>query len=155
MDATPCAGCGLVVPGGTEGCREILTALGVRAWQDVRVARGHWIVVDAYALQHPVAFCASAKSLAAHLTGLCAGLEHPDDETLRPALQRWLNGPSPVTRPDLPAGRGTLTIADVDAAVDTPDYEGVVDAWARDVWAAYAPLQSLAREWIAGVLASS
>jgi hypothetical protein len=143
----------LLVEGGTEGCREIFTALGVRAWEDARIGRFHWIVVDAYALQHPDEFCASAKSLAAHLMGLCAGLEHADDPTLRPALQRWLNGMSPVTKPDLPDFRGSLTIADVQAAADPSEYELVVDAWTRDVWAAYALLQTLAREWIAGVLA--
>jgi hypothetical protein len=145
----------LLVEGGTQGCREIFTTLGVRAWEDARIGRLHWIVVDAYALQHPDEFCASAKSCAAHLTGLCAGLEHAEDPALRPALQRWLNGRSPVTKPDLPGARGSLTIADVQASVDPSDYERVVDAWTRDVWAAYAPLQPLAREWIAGVLASA
>ncbi len=155
MAASRCTGCGLLVEGGAEGCREIFAALGVRAWEDVRIGRLHWILVDAYALQHPDPFCISAKSLAAHLTGLCAGLEHADDPTVRPRLQRWINGSSPVTKPELPEFRGTLTIADVQAAGDSADYERVVGAWTQDVWAAYAPLQALAREWIAGVLASA
>lgn len=154
MAPSRCTGCGLLVEGRTAGCREIFTALGVRAWEDARIGRLHWISVDAYALQHPDEFCASAKSFAAHLTGLCAALEHADDPTLRPALQRWLNGGSPVTKPDLPDVRGSLTIAGVQAAAETSDYERVVEAWTRDVWAAYAPLQALAREWIAGCRAS-
>jgi hypothetical protein len=120
----------------------------------VRIARFHWIVVDAYALQHPDAYCRSAKSLAAHLTGLCAGLEHPDNPLLRRALQRWLNGASPVAKPELPAFRGSRTIADL-SAVDVAHYAAVVDAWTTDVWAAYAPLQGLARGWIERVIAAS
>jgi hypothetical protein len=152
MDTSRCAGCGLLVAGGTEGCREIFTAVGVRAWEDTRVARLHWIVVDAYALQHPDAYCRSAKSLAAHLTGMSAGLEHAGDPKVRATVQRWLNGTSPVTKPELPDFRGTLTIGDVQAAADPADYERIVDAWTRDVWAAYAPLHALAREWIAAAL---
>jgi hypothetical protein len=153
MAPSRCTGCGLLVEGGTQGCREIFTGLGVRAWEDARIGRLQWILVDAYALQHPDEFCASAKSFAAHLTGLCAGLEHADDPTLRPVLQRWLNGRSPVTKPELPDVRGSLTVADVHAAAGSSEYERVVDAWTRDVWTAYAPFQALAREWIAGVLA--
>jgi hypothetical protein len=155
MSVSRCSGCGLLAVGGSLGCQEIFGAMGIRAWEDSRIARLHWIVVDAYALQHPDPYCRSPKSLAAHLTGLCAGLEHADNETLRPALQRWLSGRSPVSKPELPDFRGTLTIADVQEAADSADYERVVNAWTHDVWTAYAALQPLAREWISGVLASA
>jgi hypothetical protein len=155
MVASRCTGCGVLVENGTQGCRDIFNALGIRAWEDPRIGRFHWTLVDAYALQHPDEFCASAKSLAAHLAGLCAGLEHAGNASLRPALQRWLNGRSPVAKPELPEFRGSLTIADVAAAATDPDsYERVVDAWAGVVWAAYAPSQALAREWVDGVLAA-
>lgn len=155
MAVSRCTGCGLLVTGGDRACQEIFTSVGVRAWDEVRVARLHWIIVDAYALQHPDAYCRSAKSLAAHLTGLCAGLEHAEDPTVRPALQRWLNGASPVPKPDLPELRGTLTIGDVTAATDPAMYERLVGRWTRDVWAAYAQLQPLAREWISGAIRSA
>ena len=104
------------------------------------------LTVDVYCLQHPDRYCVSAKSLAAHLTGLAWWVEHgPDERGLR-ALQRALDGPVELVKPAIPSERGSLTIADVTAALD---YSPAVEAWARTTWDAYAPLHETARAWIA------
>lgn len=66
-----CSGCGLVVRGGTAGCQAIMDDLLARDFSNVAYFRVHRMMVDTYCLQHPERYCVSAKSLAAHLTGLC------------------------------------------------------------------------------------
>jgi len=102
------------------------------------------LTIDIYCLQHPDDYCVSAKSLAAHLTGLCWALEHGGDEWGLRALQRWLNT-ARLDKPPIPEHRGELTIADVSSA---SDYLGAQNRWARSTWAAYADLHDLARGWI-------
>lgn len=89
-----CASCGLVVAGGTEGCQRLFETIGLREYEDMRLARYHRIVVDVYALQHPGRYGRSAKSFAAHLTGLCAWLENEtNSRSVNALVQRWLSGP--------------------------------------------------------------
>ena len=61
------------------------------------------------------------------------------------ALQRWLNGPVALVKPELPARVGETTVADVAGATDL---EAATRAWAGSVWAAYADLHPLARRWV-------
>src|SRR5437016_8046358 len=82
-ESRACASCGLVVARGTEGCQRLFEAIGLREYENMRFARYHRIVVDVYALQHPDRYGRSAKSFAAHLTGLSAWLE---DETSAPSV---------------------------------------------------------------------
>ncbi|MDP9251421.1 MAG: DUF5946 family protein [Chloroflexota bacterium] len=85
-----CAGCGVAVDGGTEGCQRLFESIGLHEYEDMRFARHHRIVVDVYAMQHPDRYGRSAKSFAAHLTGLCAWLEDEDDPIrYGGALRRW------------------------------------------------------------------
>ncbi len=149
-ESEACASCGLVVAGGTEGCQRLFEAIGLREYEDMRFARHHRIVVDVYALQHPDRYGRSAKSFAAHLTGLSAWLE---DETSAPsvnaAVQRWLSGPSPIEKPQLPARYGAVTIGELVGAEDPVRYGEVLRRWARTTWDAYGALHGTAREWIA------
>jgi hypothetical protein len=151
-----CSSCGLAVAGGIEGCQRLFESIGLREYEDVRFARYHRIVVDVYAMQHPDRYGRSAKSFAAHLTGLCAWLE---DETTamvtNAAVQRWLNGPSPIVKPELPPTYGAITIREL---VDTDDpvrYRELLLRWARSTWDAYASLHATARAWIATSLAQA
>jgi hypothetical protein len=144
-----CDGCGLLVAGGTAGCQSVFEELGARDYLDVRFGRHHRVVVDVYSLQHPDRYCASAKSLMAHLTGLCAWIDHPGHPALLRALQQALNGAVVLRKPDLPSDRGFLTIAGVRDAREPGAYEQAVDRWARSTWAAYAPLHALARAFVA------
>jgi len=136
------------VPGGATGCQAVFDELTLREHGDYRYARFHNDVVDNYCLQHPDGYCASAKSLAAHLMGLCGALERGGDLEVRRAMQRWLNGPSPVAKPAVPDARGTVTILDVRAAEDPIAFAEAVRRWSLSTWEAYASLQPLARRWI-------
>jgi hypothetical protein len=114
---TTCSGCGLAVPGGTPACRAIFDAYIAGEWNNPISYRYHRMFVDTYCLQHPDQFCASAKSLAAHLTGLCAAFEHKSHPSVLNAVNRWLSGNPSLTKPELPSFRGALTIAVVQAKV--------------------------------------
>ena len=147
-----CEGCGLLVTGGTAGCQAIFEAVGLRQLSDYRYARWHRLIVDAYAMQHPDRYGRSARSFAAHLTGLCAAMEYPDHPTLLRSLQRWLSGPRKLVRPEPAAFRGSLTIADLDAQADPESFNRVAQEWARNTWEAYRELQPIARAWVRSVL---
>jgi hypothetical protein len=149
VQAERCDGCDLTVDGGTDGCQALFDDESVREYGNVAFAGRRRLVVDTYALQHPVRYCRSAISLAAHLTGVCVALEHRAREAmLNDAVQRWLSRRPELDKPPLPAERGTLTIADVIAATNAVDHRAIVERWARGTWAAYADLQPLARAWV-------
>ena len=145
-----CTSCGLAVAGGTDGCQRLFESIGLREYEDMRFARYHRIVVDVYAMQHPDRYGRSAKSFAAHLTGLCAWVEDEEGaQAANAAVQRWLSGPSPVVRPTPPPRYGTLTIGDLVDEVDPARYGEALRKWARVTWDAYASLHAIARTWIA------
>jgi hypothetical protein len=101
-------------------------------------------------MQHPDRYGRSAKSFAAHLTGLCAWLENEERApSVNAAVQRWLSGPSPIVKPPLPTGYGELTIRDLVDAVDPVRYGDALRRWARATWDAYASLHPIARTWVA------
>lgn len=106
------------------------------------------LTVDVYCLQHPDQYCVSAKSLAAHLTGVGWALERGGGEWGLRALQQWLERGAKLDKPALPERRGELTIADVSGATGTDAYLSALDRWARSTWAAYVDLQRIARRWI-------
>lgn len=144
-----CAGCGLRVAGGTAGCQALMDELLARDFSDVTYFRVHRLMVDTYALQHPERYCASAKSLAAHLTGLCWLVERGGSRAVgSEPLRRWLDGRVDLDKPEVPAPRGDLTIADVRSEPDAESYAAAVDRWARATWEAYASLHGLAHDWI-------
>jgi hypothetical protein len=111
------------------------------------------MIVDTYALQHPDEFCASAQSLVAHLTGLCAALEHPDHPNLLRVLLAWLDDRPVPDKPPIPRARGRVTIVDTYQADGAEAVRRAADRWARAVWEAYAPLHARARAWVAEALA--
>jgi hypothetical protein len=106
------------------------------------------MAVDAYCLQH-APYIESAKSLAAHLCGLCITFENGNDaESLR-RLQQWLSGDLKMAKPALPLFRGSVTIRDVYGIDDPAEFGRAVETWARSVWEAYRNLQPQARKWLA------
>jgi hypothetical protein len=98
--------------------------------------------------KHPERYCVSAKSLAAHLTGLCWALEYSGHLSGLKALQRWLDGRARIDKPELPAFRGALTVADVIGATNPEERAAAIGRWARTTWEAYSDLQALARRWV-------
>ena len=147
-----CDGCSLVVEGGTDGCQALFDDESVREYGDIAFAGRRRLVVDAYAMQHPARYCRSATSFAAHLSGLCIAIEYRARETeLNDAVQRWLSRRPQLDRPDPPASRGPLTIADVLAATTVNEHRAVVERWARGTWTAYAELHEIARAWVRAI----
>jgi hypothetical protein len=105
------------------------------------------MAVDAYCLQHS-SYVASAKSLAAHLCGLCIAFEHGNTTAEFRQLQRWLSTNPKIEKPALPARRGEITIGAVYGISDPTHFGAAVKSWARAVWDAYRDLQPLARGWL-------
>ena len=145
-----CIGCGLVIEQGTAGCRARFDSLLARDFGNALYFRMHRKMVDTYALQHPDDFCASAKSLAAHLAGLSWFIDNPAaSAAIGPdALHKWLSGRKDLGRPELPTFRGTVTIGDIDMDSDPVEYGRAIDRWARSTWDAYSPLHATARDWL-------
>lgn len=145
-----CSSCGVVVAGGTEGCQRLFESIGLREYEDMRFGRYHRIVVDVYAMQHPDRYGRSAKSFAAHLTGLCAWVEdEASAQAANAAVQRWLGGPSPIEKPAVPRGYGALTIRELVDTIEPVQYGEALRRWALSTWDAYALLHVIARAWIA------
>lgn len=141
-----CEGCGLEIANGTDGCQELFDTFRVRELNELASGyRSTRLTIDVYSLQHPERYCVSAKSLAAHLTGVAWALDHGGGERGLQVLQR-------CAKPPLPAERGQLTIAGLAAASDPDDYMVRLDRWARSVWEAYAPLHQMASDWIAAAV---
>ena len=150
MTTDICDECGGRIEGGREGCLVQFRQYTARDFSGALFFRTHRLSVDCYALQHPEQFCVSAKSLAAHLGGLCAILEYgASPATGSPGLHTWLsdNG-TRLSKPQLPANKGALTLADLPGTDDAAVWEKALRKWAQEVWAAYEPLQPLARQWV-------
>lgn len=146
MENEACPSCGARL-GGRTGCQATFDELSADAWTSRTLAGVHNLRVDAYAMQHPAEYCQSAKSYAAHLVGLCCGVEHEGDQKLYWAIPEWLDGAASVKKPREISGRGMLTIADTLTARED-DHPELVRRWARDVWGAYAAQHDLAHEWL-------
>jgi hypothetical protein len=140
--------CGLLADG-ESNCHTMRDELLARDYEQVVYWRYHRIAVDAYCLQHPADYCASTKSLAAHLCGLCVAFERGNDEATLRGVQQWLSLNPQLPKPELPKCRGELTIANVHGISDPFEYGRAVDRWARSVWDAYSSLHAVAREWLA------
>jgi len=151
-----CSECGVGAPGGDSGCEAIFHEILARDFSDVRFGRVHRLMVDAYALQHPGRYGASAKSLAAHLLGLGWSVERGGGDAVPvEAIRRWLDGAPKIERLEPPKFRGERTIVDARAAEDADAYARVVRDWARSVWAAYERWQPVARDWMDRAAASA
>ncbi|MBL8983601.1 MAG: hypothetical protein JNL26_15550 [Gemmatimonadetes bacterium] len=137
-----CPDCGARVDGGRQGCQDLWDTMAYSA----TVLPGP--AFDAYCMQHLERYCRSAKSYAAHLTRLCAGIEHDGDPRVFRALQRWLDGRVELVKPPILAHLGALTIADVRDA-GSPEAQALrATEWVMSVWEAYRSQHELARQWI-------
>jgi hypothetical protein len=144
-----CGGCGFVVPGGTAGCQSVMDELSATHFSEVTYFGVHRLFVDTYCLQHPDRYCASFKSLAAHLAHLCWSLEHQGSPAIpSEAIRHWVERHPYLEKPVLPTHRGVLTIADVARAADPSAHHRAVQEWARATWEAYADLQSVGRNCV-------
>ncbi len=142
-----CLECG--VPGDRSSCQRLFDEILAREFGDFRYGRTHRLTVDAYSLQHPGEYMRSAKSYAAHLTGMYAAIAGTSREA-NPIVQQWLSGPVTLVRQaEPPPGlRGTLTVAHAHTAVDPDDHVRRVREWADSVWEAWREHHALARNWV-------
>ena len=148
MNDDRCPECGAAVSGGQAACQALLEEVAARAYADLRYAAYYNLAFDAYCMQHIEPYCHSAKSYAAHLTRLCCGLEYAGDPKIYAAIQRWLNGQVDLEKPTVLSFRGHITVVEVHAAREMEEYIRLVQAWARDVWDAYASQHEFARQWL-------
>lgn len=143
-----CPECGLRTPVGETDCAGLRDLLFARDFEQPGLYwLYHRLSVDSYCVQHSP-YVRSAKSLAAHLCGLCVALERGNDQTLLSGIHRWLSSNPRLERPDLPVSRGELTIAHLSGIEDPALYGRAVDEWARSAWEAYRALHQFAREWL-------
>ena len=142
----PCPSCGAPL-GGRAGCQTTFDALTAASWGSPARGAVRGLLVDAYCMQHPEDYCRSAKSYAAHLAGLCCGVEAGGDPRRYWAVARWLDGARELAKPAVPGARGTMTVADA-WAMEELVYAAHVRAWAGAVWAAYSSQHELARTWL-------
>jgi uncharacterized protein DUF5946 len=143
-----------MISGGTTACRVLFDRLALPVPGDNLWLPWRRLIVDTYALQHPDPFCVSATSLAAHLTGLAWIIDHPRDAAAgSEQLRRWLNGKPQLVKPPLPASFGDVRIDAVVESHAPADIAAAVGRWSAATWQAYAPLHTIAREWIAQALA--
>ena len=145
-DGAPCPDCGALL-GGRVGCDAAFHELGARAASDARFSYRRRAIVDAYCLQHP-AYVLSVKSLAAHLCGLCAATERPEDPRAERAIWSAFRVPPNAVKPPLPSVCTSITVAHVHRT-STPDaFRAVADTWIAEVWAAWREHHALARRWL-------
>jgi hypothetical protein len=147
-----CQSCGTQTDSQAMSCQDMWDHLLAADFSNYRRARLHRRAVDVYSLQHPDPYCRSAKSFAAHLTGLCCAIEHGGRPSVNVAVQRWLSRGADIEKPELPADRGALTISHVIGIDDHGEYERRLDEWCNAVWTAYREHHALARRWIAQAL---
>jgi hypothetical protein len=156
-----CPGCGLRLEhhdgpthayvGASPACWELYRRLTSPPFACERGSRLRRLVEDAYAVQHPgVPHRRSLQSVAVHLMGLCVLFERDGEQRrLMPVLGRM---PARRTMPlhwlAPPEHNGTLTVADVLAAESEDGYSAGVEAWAADVWAAWASHHATVRGWL-------
>ncbi|HXP87751.1 MAG TPA: DUF5946 family protein [Bryobacteraceae bacterium] len=144
-----CGECGLRSLPDAPDCAALRDAVFARDFEQPALYwRHHRLAVDTYCVQHS-SYVKSAKSLAAHLCGLCVALEHGNDPVLLQQNYLWLNAGVDLRKPALPDFRGRLTIADVCGIDDPSEYGRAVEAWAKSAWDAYRDSQPIAREWLA------
>jgi len=110
MNST-CTECSALVPAEFQSCDAFLLSV----LTNLKSAPPR-LLIDTFAMQHPKRSCKSAKSYAAHFTGLCCGVEYGGSANVYAAIQRWLNGPAErigLARPQEPEYRGRLTLRHV------------------------------------------
>ena len=132
-----------------QNCAALWNALLARDFEQPALYwKFHNLMVDTYCVQH-APYVESAKSLAAHLCGLCVALEWDNNPAVRKRLQRWLSSNPELIGPELPICRGNLTISHVYGIAYPADYGRALEEWARSTWEAHSKLQPIAREWLA------
>lgn len=131
-----------------EACQSMRDEVALKEAGNDEYFKVHRLRVDTYCMQHPDIHLVSAKSFAAHLTGLCCAMEYNNDPNLIKNIGRWLGGRKTLRKPEMLEHLGDLTIAHVLNAKNAEEFKKCVGEWAEDVWKAYEIYHELARSWI-------
>jgi hypothetical protein len=158
-----CPGCGLVMPvhagpthaymGASPACWRLYGQASTLSWGQRDGLPLLRLVMNAYGAQHPGTNQVRAvQSVAVHLMGLCTILERGAQaepqlmhvRERKPTARRtldlhWLAPPRP---------NGTLTVRGPLDAAGREEHAASVEAWARDVWAAWEPHHETVRGWL-------
>jgi hypothetical protein len=148
-----CEYCDAQGVGGYEGCRLLFNAITAQALGSAATFALHRAAVDCYALQHPEYFCVSAKSYAAHLSGLCVAIEYNRNIEVNAAIQKWLNGSIDLQKPKVLVERSGVTLLHLKDVSEPDEQARRVDDWCSAVWTAYAELHATARSYVQAALA--
>lgn len=145
-----CAECGAKIADGDRTCQQLFEEVIAREFSDYTYAKVHRLTVDVYALQHPDKYMKSAKSFAAHLTGIYAALDLDSKASTDQIIQQWLNKPVKFMRPEPPppGRRGQLTISSIHEARNGEEHRDRVNEWAESTWSAWQNYEHLAKSWI-------
>lgn len=149
-----CPDCGAPVDGRQE-CQRLFDEVLAREFGNALYFGVHRTTVDCYCLQHPEEGCASFKSFAAHLTGLCCAMEFGRDPKMMRAIHMGMNGRREETRPPFVQHRGAVTVASVHRASDPARHRKAVEAWAVSVWEAWSQYHALARTLLKEMVVAS
>jgi hypothetical protein len=160
VEASACPGCGLVLPlrdgpthayvGASPACWRLYGQVSTLSWGQRDGLPLDRLVVDTYGAQHPgTREVRSVQSVAVHLMGLCVVLERDEEPRRTPTRDgkrarrtldlHWLAPPRP---------NGTLTLREPLDAAGRDEHAASVEAWARDVWAAWTPHHETVRGWL-------
>jgi hypothetical protein len=159
-DPSVCPGCRLVLPvykgpthayvGASPACWRLYGQVSTLSWGvSLGLPLGR-LVGDTYRVQHPgTPQVRAVQSVAVHLMGLCMVLERGaepqvvhtrDRKPLRKTLDlHWLDPPRP---------NGSLTVRGPLGASGPDQHAASVEAWARNVWAAWEPHHETVRRWL-------
>ncbi len=147
-----CPECGGKVTGGRGGCQALFDEITYGVGTEPQMAAIHRLALDTYCMQHVESYCESAKSYAAHLMGLCWGIDHQDDPAPVAPILRALDGRIILVKPPVLYKRGSITLPDVMRAYHASDsldeLVKQVRAWADNVWEAYSSQHITARLWL-------
>jgi len=161
-----CPGCGAQVKdlpgqphpyiGAAAGCWEIYGQVLAKEYGEYGYPEPtHHLTVDTYAIQHPgQPGRKSIQSVNLHLASLCLILEMGwSSPAASAALRKSLKQDDRFTWLEPFVPNGCVTVLDVVRAPDLAAHNGMVDAWARNVWAAWSPYHGFIREFINKFLA--
>lgn len=156
-----CPGCGALVKdlsgqphayiGAAAGCWEVFGQVLAKEYSEYGYPEPtHRLTVDAYAVQHPgQPGRQSIQSVNLHLVSLCLVLERGwSGPAVSGALRKTLQHADHFTWLEPPVPNGRITILDVARAPNLAAHRAVVDAWARDVWAAWSPYHERVTEFV-------
>lgn len=148
---TACPGCGALVQdlphqphpyiGASAGCWEVFGEILAREYGEYNYPeRAHRLTVDTYAVQHPgMPNRRAIQSVTGHLISLYLLLEaNVNGRAATQALRAIFRQADHFTWLEPPQPNGRITVLDVVQAGNLAEHERRVEAWARDVWGAWA-----------------